>query len=198
MAKTTQFALNQYGQLVYRKSGALAPDAYRIGGKNGNIVYGSDGRKVGQIGKGTKQQQQKIQRVATAGGRSQLQNRYSFDSIRRARERALRGGRNRLKMAPVTAEEAKKFGKGVKNMALLSIGENPKLYEKIKNMDDKKLLELYRENKLIFDVYYDYGGVITSDGKGVRGTSDTAKNAEALIEAYEQRYGSIGYQSVLV
>lgn len=197
MVSFTKFTWNQYGQLAYRKSGRLAPESYSV---RGGTVYGSDGRKIGQIGKGTKAEQSVVRKAAaaTARSKSSMSGRYSFDTVRKARAKAVQQkGSVKLQTPAPTANEIKNFGKSVKSMAKLSIGQNPKLQEKISKMDDAKLMQLYKENELIFDVYFDYGGVTLQEGKGLSGNRDTAKNAEALIDVYEKRFGTITYQSVL-
>lgn len=192
MAKFTKFGYNQYGELVYRNTGRAAPDTYIV---RGSTVYGNDGRKVGQIGKGTKTQQATMRKAATAGGRKKAaskEGRFSFSNIRKARAKALKThGKLQLVTPPPTAIEKKNFGKAVKNMADLTIAQDPALRDKIQKMDDEKLLQLYRDQEMVFDVYFDYGDVKTEDGKGVSGGKQTAKNAQTLIDAYESRFGTI-------
>ena len=196
MAKFTQFGWNQYGELVYRNTGKLAPAEYYV---KGNTVYKGT-RKQGQIGKGTKAQQTVIRKAATAGGRkpSQIPGRFTFENIRKARIRAEQNvGKVQLVGPPPTNNQIKNFGKSVKNMALLTIEEDPMLRQKINAMDNDKLMQLYQENEIIFDVYFDYGGVKdTSEGR--RGTKETTKNAHALIDTYEAKYGVIPVQTTLV
>lgn len=196
MAKFTQFGWNQYGELVYRNTGRLAPSDYYV---KGNTVYKGT-RKQGQIGKGTKVQQTIIRKAATAGGRkqSQIPGRFTFENVRKARKQAVQTvGKVQLVKPPPTNNQIKNFGKSVKNMALLSIEENPALRQKIEMMDDAKLMQLYQENEMIFDVYFDYGGVKDTP-EGRRGNKETAKNAQALIDTYEAKYGVIPVQTTLV
>ena len=196
MANFTQFGWNQYGELVYRNTGRAAPSNYYV---KGNTVY-KDGRKQGQIGKGTKKQQQTITRAATAGGKkaAPIQGRYSFDNIRKARAKAVQTvGKVQLVRPPPTNNQIKNFGKSVKNMALLSVKEDPTLQAKINAMDNDKLMQLYQENEIIFDVYFDYGGVKDTQ-QGRSGNKETAKNAQALIDTYEAKYGVIPVQTTLV
>ena len=199
MAKFTKFGWNQYGELVYRNTGRVAPETYKV---KGNTVYGNDGRKIGQIGKGTAKQQAIIRKAATAGGRRSAASkagRFSFNNIRKAREKAVKlQGRLELVTPPPTPQMKKNFGKSVRNMALLSVEKDPVAYQKIQQMTDERLMELYRNNELLFDVYFDYGSVSTNDkGKGIRGSNETAKNAQALIDVYESKYGAIMIQSTL-
>lgn len=196
MAKFTPFGWNQYGELVYRNTGRAAPAEYYV---KGSTVYRGS-RKVGQIGKGTKKQQDIIRKAATAGGRkqSQIPGRFTFENVRKARKQAQQTiGKVQLVKPPPTPNQIKNFGTSVKNMALLSIEENPALRQKIEMMDDAKLMQLYQENEMIFDVYFDYGGVKDTQ-EGRRGNKETAKNAQALIDVYEAKYGAILIQSTLV
>lgn len=201
MSKYRLFTYNQYGQLVYRKTGRAAPDTYTVRGKT---VYGTDGRKIGNVGKGTAKERRTVQKAATAGGRVPVRTkerssgRFSFTNIRKAREKALKTvGRTELITPPPTKDEIRKFGKSVKNMALLSVEQDPEAYRKIQMLDDSRLMQLYREQEMIFDVYFDYGSVNEEEGKGKRGSKETAKNARALIEAYENRFGPILIQETL-
>lgn len=194
MAKFTKFGFNQYGELVYRNTGKAAPSAYTV---RGNTVYGSNGRKIGNVGKGTKAQQTTMRKAATAGGRQKapISNRYSFNNIRKAREKALKtAGKLQLVTPAATPKQKANFGKSVRNMAKLSIGQDPALAQKINQMDDEKLWQMYQDNEMIFDVYFDYGGV-SDTGKGRTGNRQTAANAQALIDSYEARYGSLGVQT---
>lgn len=194
MAKFTKFGFNQYGELVYRNTGRVAPTSYTV---RGNTVYGKDGRKIGNIGRGTAAQQRRMRNAATAGGRKKapVSNRYSFNNIRKARARALKTtGKLQLTIPTATAKQKANFGKSVKNMAKLSIGQDPSLAAKINMMDDEKLWQLYQDQEMIFDVYFDYGGV-SDTGKGRTGNKETAANAQALIDSYEAKYGALGYQS---
>ena len=196
MARFTRFGWNQYGELVYRNTGRAAPSDYYV---KGTTVYKGT-RKIGQIGKGTKTQQETIRRAATAGGRkpSQINGRFAFENIKKARQKALQTvGKVQLVRPPPTQNEIRNFGKSIKNMALLSVEQNPALREKIMMMDNQKLRQLYDENEMIFDVYFDYGGV-SQTAEGKRGDQNTARNAQALIDAYEERFGSILVQSTLV
>ena len=194
MAKFRLFGFNQYGELVYRKTGRTAPSTYTV---RGNTVYGKDGRKIGNVGKGTKAQQSTMRKAATAGGRQKapISNRYSFNNIRKAREKALKtAGKLQLVTPAATPKQKANFGKSVRNMAKLSIGQDPALAQKINQMDDEKLWQMYQDNEMIFDVYFDYGGV-SDTGKGRTGNKQTAANAQALIDSYEARYGSLGVQT---
>lgn len=196
MASFTKFGWNQYGELVYRTTGRAAPAEYYV---KGSTVY-KGSRKVGQIGKGTAAQQRTMRKAATAGGRkaAQIPGRFTFENVRKARMKAAQtAGKVQLVGPPPSSNQIKNFGKSVKNMALLSIEQDPTLQQKITKMDDAKLMQLYQENEIIFDVYFDYGGVKdTSEGR--RGNKETAKNTRALIDTYEAKYGTIPVQTVLI
>ena len=62
MAKYVKFAIADSGVLVYRSNGKMYRGTYTTRtASNGNItVYGSDGRKIGTVGKPTKKEQKKI------------------------------------------------------------------------------------------------------------------------------------------
>lgn len=199
MPKFTPFSYNQYGELVYRNTGRTAPASYTV---RGSTVYGSNGRKIGQIGKGTAAQRATIQKAATAGGRTSaaVTGRYSFRNIKRARERAIAKQPNLQLRQPVPdASAVKKFGRSVKAMSEFLTGQGADaelLRQKIKAMDDNKLMTLYQENEMVFDVYFDYGGIRQTD-KGMISNQQTAANARALVEVYEKRFGPIGIQARL-
>ena len=61
MAKFTKFSIAPDGRLVYRNTGNVVPlkNGYTI---KGTTVYNKQGRKVGQLGKGTKTQQKNIKK----------------------------------------------------------------------------------------------------------------------------------------
>ena len=199
MSKFKLFGFNQYGELVYRKTGRAAPSSYTVRGKT---VYGKDGRKIGNVGKGTSAQQRTMRKAATAGGRREIKDvskktRFSFNNIRKAREKAKQTvGRLKLVTPAATKEQKAKFAKSVKKMALLSVEQDPSIQMKIDQMSDDKIWELYQDNEMIFDVYFDYGG-IRDKGKGPQGSRETAANAQALIDVYEAKYGPILIQSTL-
>lgn len=199
MAKFIKFAYNQYGSLVYRSTGKLAEEGYTV---RGNTVYGKNGRKIGNVGKGTATEQKRIKRVGEARVRSlrrqkvsETKGRFTFNKLRVAREKAQAAGIP-MQAPVITADEAKKFGQSVRHMSLLSQKLDPATYEKIKAMDDRKLLQLYKENEMVFEVYFEYGSVADTS-KGLVGGKETAKNAKTLVDVYEKRFGPIATQSRL-
>lgn len=79
MTKMIGFSRSSSGELVYRKTGALAPSSYEV---RGNRVY-ADGRLRGYIGKPTKTQGQRIERASANRARRKRRGskpRWSFMS----------------------------------------------------------------------------------------------------------------------
>lgn len=64
MANYTKFSIAPDGRLVYRSTGNVVPlkNGYTV---KGSTVYNRSGRKVGQLGKGTKTQQKAIEKKAS-------------------------------------------------------------------------------------------------------------------------------------
>lgn len=208
MAKFVKFGLSPSGELVYRSTGRLAPSDYTV---RGSTVYGRDGRKVGQIGKGTKAEQTKIRhaqtrrrqgsrplykqpkRVSTLEGKGKM--RQVFEDIDKARKK-LKYNMRKLQGPAVPnrydANQMKKLGESVRSMGKLSAGNDRELREKINKMSDENLTLLYNDinGELIFEVYFDYGS-ISKTSKGVAPTEESKKNAKVLVDAYEKRFGAI-------
>lgn len=65
-------------------------------------------------------------------------------------------------------------------------------YNKLMQMDETKLAEMYRGNDLIFDVYFDYGGITEDPATGAY-VADSSKVADVdyLIAQYEKTYGML-------
>lgn len=208
MAKFVKFGLTSSGELVYRSTGRLAPSDYTV---RGSTVYGRDGRKVGQIGKGTKKEQTTIRRaqtrrrqgpnplyktpkrISTVGGSGKIKQ--VFDDIAKARRR-VRQQANKLQ-GPVPPNrydpgQMAKLGESVRSMGKLSAGNDRQLREKINAMTDENLTLLYNDlnGELVFEVYFDYGS-ISKTSKGVSGTEESKKNAKVLVDAYEKKFGEI-------
>lgn len=207
MAKFIKFGLTSSGELVYRKTGKLAPSDYTV---RGSTVYGRDGRKVGQIGKGTKTEQTRIRRaqtrrrqgpnplyktphkVSTVKGTGKIKQ--VFDDISKARRRARQI--NKLQgPVPINrfdTDQMRKLGESVRSMGMLSAGNDRELREKINAMSDENLTMLYNDlnGELVFEVYFDYGS-ISKNSKGLSATEDSKKNARVLVDAYEKKYGVI-------
>ena len=214
MAKFTKFGLSSSGELVYRSSGRLAPSSYTV---RGSTVYGKDGRKVGQIGKGTAKEQRTIRnastrrregsralykaphKVATVKGKGKI--REVFEDINKARRQA----RRRNVQGPVRptsmmfdSSQMANLEKSVKSMAKLSAGDDWYLREKIDGMTKENLTMLYNDpnGELVFEVYFDYGS-IGSGKKGLTPTDESKKNAKLLVDAYERKFGKIPVQGRL-
>lgn len=210
MAKFIKFGLSSSGELVYRSTGRLAPSSYTV---RGSTVYGKDGRKVGQIGKGTKKEQTAIRRASTRrkegarplyktpkkvdGGR---RVRQVFDDIRKARRQAKRNiqGPVRPRSLVFDPQQQKNLGISVRSMAKLSAGDDYILKQKINAMTDANLTMLYNDpnGELVFEVYFDYGSVANT-AKGLQPTAESKKNAQLLVDAYERKFGKIPVQGQL-
>lgn len=209
MAKFTKFGLSNTGELVYRSSGKLAPSSYTV---RGSTVYGKDGRKVGQIGKGTKKEQATIRRASTRrreGAKplykapkrvGERKIRQVFEDIRKARSRAKRNiqGPVRPQSMIFDSKAMADLEKSVKSMAKMSAGNDYLLKQKINAMTKENLTMLYNDpnGELIFEVYFDYGG-IANTSKGLQPTEESKKNAKLLVDAYERKFGPIPVQGQL-
>lgn len=208
MAKFVKFGLTSSGELVYRSTGKLAPSDYTV---RGSTVYGRNGRKIGQIGKGTRSEQTKIRRaqtrrrqgpnplyksprrIETIQGSGKIKQ--VFDDIKKARRR-VKYQQSRLQgpipMNRYDADQMQKLGESVRSMGKLSAGNDRELREKINAMTDENLTMLYNDlnGELVFEVYFDYGS-ISSTKKGVSATEESKKNARLLVDVYEKKYGEI-------
>lgn len=208
MAKFVKFGLTSSGELVYRSTGKLAPSDYTV---RGSTVYGRNGRKIGQIGKGTKTEQTKIRRaqtrrrqgpnplykspkrIETLQGSGKI--RQVFDDIKKARRR-VKYQQSKLQgpvpMNRYDSSQMQKLGESVRSMGKLSAGNDRELREKINAMTDENLTMLYNDlnGELVFEVYFDYGS-ISANKKGVSATEESKKNARVLVDAYERKYGEI-------
>lgn len=86
MATFTKFATAPDGRLVYRGTGNAVPSNYGYQVK-GRTVYNKQGRKVGQLGKGTSKEQKRIQEKAKA-----RQKKASSQAIKKVSDFAGLGG----------------------------------------------------------------------------------------------------------
>lgn len=198
MAKLTPFGYAPDGRLVYRNTGRVAPETYTV---RGRTVYGADGRRVGTVGKGTAKQQ----KTMTSGAENRIRKAVKgytapnaitpMQQLKRIRRLGL--GRRRADAEARSPSQVRAFGKGVRSMALLSAKDDPRVYEKIRRMEDSKLQQLYDENKIVFETYFKYSDVRTVEGKGIYGGPETASNAWQLVRIYEERFGTIATQEVL-
>ena len=90
----------------------------------------------------------------------------------------------------MSIDDKRAFGKGVRNMAAYSAKYDTTLVDKINRMTDENLATLYQENEIVFEVYFDYGGVQSTE-KGMVSSRQTADNAQYLVDKYEERFGPI-------
>lgn len=184
--------------MVYRNTGKVAPETYTV---RGQTVYGADGRRVGTLGKGTSKQQQTMTSAAESRIRKAVKGYTAPNAItpmqQLKRIRRLGLGRRRADAEARSPSQVRTFGKGVRSMALLSAKDDPRVYEKIRRMEDSKLQQLYDENKIVFETYFKYSDVRTVEGKGIYGGPETASNAWQLVRIYEERFGTIATQEVL-
>lgn len=86
MATFTKFATAPDGRLVYRGTGNAVPSTYGYQVK-GRTVYNKQGRKVGQLGKGTAKEQKRIKEKAKA-----RQKKASSQAIKKVSDFAGLGG----------------------------------------------------------------------------------------------------------
>lgn len=211
MAGNTKFGLSPSGQIVYRSSGNLARSDYFT---VGNTVYkpaaNSQGRvKVGTLARSTVKASER-RRAQIAESRRIERRRYALKKdkafsgrsalsrLKSARQEAMRQMQHPklIQKQLIPTQTAPNFKKSVEKMAEYIRQQDPQLYEKIRRMDADKLMQLYEENDIIFEVYFDYGDINTvtdSKGrqKGVSAGKETRTNAEFLVNAYESRFGTI-------
>ena len=135
-----------------------------------------------------------LEKNKASAGRSALQR------IASARQEAMRQMRRPqlIQKKLTTADNAEGFKRSVMKMSELirDTDEGRAIADKISRMDADKLLQMYEENDIIFEVYFDYGDVnVTRDSKGrekgIVAGKQTRTNAEFLVNAYETKYGAI-------
>ena len=63
------------------------------------------------------------------------------------------------------------------------------VYAKLERMDPAKLDALYQNNDIIFEVYFDYGGIEKDEGAYHVDTTKKLSDTQFLIEQYERIYG---------
>lgn len=180
----------------------------------GNTVYkpanNSQGRvKVGTVARKTVKASER-KTIQRAEARRTERRRYALKKekaysgrsalsrLKSARQEAMRQMKHPklIQKTLIPTQTAPNFKKSVEKMAEYIRQQDPALYEKIQKMDAEKLLQLYEENDIIFEVYFDYGDINTvtdSKGrqKGVSAGKETRTNAEFLVNAYESRFGTI-------
>ena len=80
---------------------------------------------------------------------------------------------------------------GILGMADVSLMPDS-VVDKLKAMDPAKLDALYQNNDIIFEVYFDYGGIEKGDnGANIVNTGKKLSDAEFLIEQYERTFGAL-------
>lgn len=92
-----------------------------------------------------------------------------------------------------TADEAKNLKDGIDGMLTRIDPENKSgLKAKIDSMDQDKLAILYRNNKFVFEVYFQYQGIVP-EGPGGTLVGDPGKvsDAQFLIDEYERAFGEL-------
>ena len=80
---------------------------------------------------------------------------------------------------------------GVISMADVSLIPDS-VVDKLKKMDPQKLDALYQNNDIIFEVYFDYGGIEKSEnGANIVNQEKKLSDANFLIEQYERTFGPL-------
>lgn len=135
-----------------------------------------------------------LEKNKASAGRSALQR------IASARKEAMRQMKRPqlIQKKLIAPDNAEGFKRSVMKMSELikDTDEGRAIADKISKMDANKLLQMYEENDIIFEVYFDYGDVnVARDSKGrekgIVAGKQTRTNAEFLVNAYETKYGAI-------
>ena len=84
--------------------------------------------------------------------------------------------------------EAENLKKGVIGMMTRIKPSATTEKDKIEAMDADKLAQLYQNNRFVFEVYFNYGGIEKKNGALTEGNIE---NAEFLIEEYERAFGPL-------
>lgn len=114
----------------------------------------------------------------------------TVSAARGATTRAIREG----KIAPLTVSEfGSSLHKGVLGMADTIQGVlTDEQYRKLTAMDPRMLEAMYRSNKFVFDVYYQYAGINQAPGeRQYRVAEGKAEDAQLLITEYERIWGGL-------
>ena len=94
--------------------------------------------------------------------------------------------RYKLPELETTISKANTFKRGVANMAVVKSAPFSK-QRKIRMMDSNKLLQLYKEDNTIFDLYFAYEGESLYHDY----TNEEYDIVDTLIDVYERKYGAI-------
>lgn len=86
----------------------------------------------------------------------------------------------------ITQGDTDAFKRGVRGMAV-RMGNSEQLAT-IERMDPEKLQNLYKNNSIVFDVYFDYGGTENVEGAVTR-SARNERNVQFLIDTYTRVYG---------
>ena len=196
MAKNILFSFNPQGQIVYRKTGRVAPASYHVGeGSRSNTVYGPDGRKAGTISRTipdakTKRQRQK----AAAKAKRSKPKTPKAPKTPRAKEEAKRKAKvtaasaeddlvRRLEKAEfVSTEDPEKseavieeFARKVRQVLTSNLPDG--LASLVGGLRDAQIWKAYQAHEYEFEVFFIYGG-----GKDEEGGERTARWILGLIQ----------------
>lgn len=167
MAALTKFTISPSGQLVYKKTGKLAPSNYTF---HKNTVYGADGRRIGSLSrKLTKTEAAKIAKAERSrarrstkapGAPSQPTKRKPSKPKKIAKAAGVQKYGDdweefRDEDFPEYSEAVKEeFAQRVRDSAA-SVAP-PALQAKIRRLTSDALWKAYQEDQYIFEVYFQY------------------------------------------
>lgn len=199
MAKNTLFSFNPQGQIVYRKTGRVAPASYYVGtGTKSNTVYRADGRKAGTISRTipdakTKRQRQKAAAKAKAK-RSKPKTTPKAPKTPRAKEEAKEEAKitaasaeddlvRRLEKAEFASTEdpeksdavIEEFARKVRQVLTSNLPDS--LASLVGGLRDAQIWTAYLAHEFEFEVFFIYGG-----GKDEEGGERTARWILGLIQ----------------
>lgn len=116
--------------------------------------------------------------------------RYELTNAARARKTARQKTRRQVSRASIPdyvpdMVRGAQLKKGIVNLASASEDITEEQLAKLQAMDPAKLDAMYQRNDLIFEVYFQYGRPEQGE------LSNKSRDADFLIEQYEQYYGPI-------
>ena len=89
------------------------------------------------------------------------------------------------------SERGEALKEGILGMADVSLLPDD-VYAKLNAMDANKLDALYQNNDIIFEVYFDYGGIDKGEnGANIVDKGKKLSDAKFLIDQYERTFGKI-------
>ena len=113
-------------------------------------------------------------------------------AARTATTKAIHKGWVRPGEAPVlSADEAQNLKKGVEGMLARIDPTSSEFRNKIEAMDPEKLAQLYQNNKFVFEVYFNYGGIEKTKSGAMKSIPAKRSDAEFLISEYERAFGEL-------